>query len=47
MYLVMRAHADKNRIKINREYTAKKRFLRTNQYLAQFYADKNHIKINH
>ena len=47
IYLVMCAHADKNHTKINREYTAKKRCLRTNRYLGQFYADKNHIKISH
>ena len=32
----MCAHADKNHRKINREYTAKKSYLRNNQYLGQF-----------
>ena len=40
------AHADKNHIKISREYVIKKHCLRTNRYLRQFYADKNHTKIS-
>ena len=43
---MMCAHADKNQREINHEYTAKKRCLRTNWYLVQFYADKNYTKIN-
>ena len=43
---MMCTHPDKNHEEINHIYTAIKRCLRTNWYLAQFYADKNYTKIS-